>query len=319
LPEHHDYGPARSTVIATGIHAKRITSRPRPAPLPHDMGIIISVVAITSKKVNKKRQKRKEEKIAQIYAQQGLEVVPQEVTSEPSELSSHAQPQPQSQLQPQELSAEPPSYDSGVPLQEPPQLQARELGTGQVHSLQELPASEPAAGPEKNEPFEMASDEDYANFLDKANEDPNAGSSAGAKAASGKVELKAVDGGVEVPKGLRTATEDAFFMSDADEPFVPVSLKYTAKSLPNEDEFAKLIQHPDPSSAEVTIQTISDWDPHGQYKSVVDATRAASTGSDVMVYRVGLGGVRVEYWLVGHEGKGKNGRLVGVKALAVES
>ena len=54
--------------------------------------------------------------------------------------------------------------------------------------------------------------------------------------------------------------------------------------------------------------------------------RAATRGADVRVYRVPSprGGGRVEYWLVAVEppaaGRGsKRGRLVGVKALAVES
>ena len=53
----------------------------------------------------------------------------------------------------------------------------------------------------------------------------------------------------------------------------------------------------------------------GQYKDVVDATREATEGSDVRVYRIGRGGARVEYWVVGVKG----GRLLGVKVLSVES
>lgn len=85
------------------------------------------------------------------------------------------------------------------------------------------------------------------------------------------------------------------------------------------EEFAKLINHPDPSSADITIQGISEWDPNSQYKDVVDATRKACEGGDVMVYRVSKGSVKAEYWLVGCHGKGKDGRILGVKALAVES
>jgi hypothetical protein len=60
---------------------------------------------------------------------------------------------------------------------------------------------------------------------------------------------------------------------------------------------------------------IGEWDAQGQYKDVVDATREATKGSDVRVYRIVRDGSRVEYWVVGLEG----GRLVGVKALAIES
>jgi hypothetical protein len=60
---------------------------------------------------------------------------------------------------------------------------------------------------------------------------------------------------------------------------------------------------------------IGEWDSAGQYKELVDAVRKETKGSDVRVYRVGMEGARVEYFVVGVEG----GRLVGVKALAVES
>jgi hypothetical protein len=78
----------------------------------------------------------------------------------------------------------------------------------------------------------MASDEDYAAFLDKANEDPNKGIAK--TQSSGKIQLKAVDHGVEIPASLKKATEDAFYISDADEPFEPVCLKHSGKSLPDE-------------------------------------------------------------------------------------
>lgn len=80
-----------------------------------------------------------------------------------------------------------------------------------------------------------------------------------------------------------------------------------------------MIQHWDPKNAEIEIQDPVDWDRNGQYKGLVDAVREAGQGNDVRVYRVGKGGVKAEYWLVTTEGKGKGAKLVGVKALAVES
>jgi hypothetical protein len=62
-----------------------------------------------------------------------------------------------------------------------------------------------------------------------------------------------------------------------------------------------------------------DWDRHGLYKEVIDAVREAGQGNDVRVYRVNREGVKAEYWVVTTEGKGKGAKLVGVKALAVES
>lgn len=94
----------------------------------------------------------------------------------------------------------------------------------------------------------MASDDDYMNFLNKANEDPSAGSGSAQTTSKdqGKKELKATDKGVEVPQPLVTATKDAFYVSDADEPFVPVSLVWEkGEGLPNEGRwfFASLLRH----------------------------------------------------------------------------
>jgi hypothetical protein len=81
----------------------------------------------------------------------------------------------------------------------------------------------------------MASDEDYMAFLNKANKDPSEGTAK--TQGKGKIELKAVDQGVKVPAALKKATSDAFYVSDADEPFVPVCLKYDGKKLPDEGQF----------------------------------------------------------------------------------
>ncbi|KAI1846521.1 hypothetical protein JX265_004955 [Neoarthrinium moseri] len=163
----------------------------------------------------------------------------------------------------------------------------------------------------------MASDEDYMAFLDKANKDPSEGY---AKSAS-KQDFKATDAGVQVPAVLKSAVKDAFYTSDADEPFVPVCLNWDegGKGLPDEEEFASLISHPSPSSAQVEIQDPADWDAQGQYSDLIDAVRKAGKGNDVRVYRITRDGTRVEYWVVTTEGKGKGAKLVGVKALAVES
>jgi hypothetical protein len=84
----------------------------------------------------------------------------------------------------------------------------------------------------------MASDEDYSAFLDKANEDPNEG--VRKTQSSGKVGLKAVDQGVEIPASLKEALKDAFYVSDADEQFEPVGLKIKGKGLPDEGLFPSL-------------------------------------------------------------------------------
>lgn len=97
-------------------------------------------------------------------------------------------------------------------------------------------ANDHTEGNGKGHEITMASDEDYAAFLEKANADPSAGAgkSKTQSSSGGKVQLKAVDQGVEVPASLRKATQDAFYVSDADEPFEPVALRFKGKTLPDE-------------------------------------------------------------------------------------
>jgi hypothetical protein len=180
----------------------------------------------------------------------------------------------------------------------------------------------------KDQDNKMASDEDYMAFLNKANEDPSKGynttsAAAATGAGSGKIQLKTVDAGVEVPRELKAATdkEEWVYISDADEPFVAVSLRLEGSTLPDEETFANLINHPDGKNAEVEILDPVQWDKEGRYNDILSAIRKACKGGDVRVYKVSLGGTRVEYWVVGVDGKdkGEQPRLVGVKALAVES
>lgn len=168
----------------------------------------------------------------------------------------------------------------------------------------------------------MASDEDFMSFLNKANEDPSAGAAETQnKSDPSKKEFRATEAGVEVPKPLVAAIKDAWYVSDADEPFRAVALGWDegGKGLPDEEEFAQLIHHWDPPNAEIEILDPTDWDRNGQYNDIIEAVRKAGQGNDVRVYRVAKGGVRAEYWVVTTGGKGADAKLVGVKALAVES
>ena len=93
----------------------------------------------------------------------------------------------------------------------------------------------------------MATDEEYMSFLDKANQDPNAGVAKG-QSSGGKVELKAVDGGVKVPEPIKKVLGkgEAFYVSDSDEPFVGVALKLgNGKGLPDEGMFIPMLSRPE--------------------------------------------------------------------------
>jgi hypothetical protein len=59
-----------------------------------------------------------------------------------------------------------------------------------------------------------------------------------------------------------------------------------------------------------------EFDPQGQYKKVIDAVKKAGDGK-VRVFRVEHGSTRVEYYVVSVDEK--EGRVVGLKALSVES
>ncbi|KAF2190843.1 hypothetical protein K469DRAFT_721765 [Zopfia rhizophila CBS 207.26] len=152
----------------------------------------------------------------------------------------------------------------------------------------------------------MASDADYMSFLDKADQDTGAAS---ATAQSGKkVGTKSVN--TAVPKVLEGVEE--YYISDSDEPFEVVSLKYDGAEVPSADELKKLLGHDE----KVTSVSEKEFDRKGQYKSVVEAVNKAGSGK-VQVFRVEYGSTRAEYYVVSVDSK--DGRLVGLKALAVES
>jgi hypothetical protein len=77
----------------------------------------------------------------------------------------------------------------------------------------------------------MGSDEDYASFLNKANE--RTGGQASTESKTKKASTKAVD--TEVPKVLEEVEE--YYVSEADEPFEPVSLKWDGDGVPDAGTF----------------------------------------------------------------------------------
>jgi len=153
----------------------------------------------------------------------------------------------------------------------------------------------------------MSSDADYASFLDQANQDTGAKEPT-AKSQGKFAATKAVD--TEIPKPLLSVEQ--YYTSDTDEPFEPVSLKWSGRSLPSEDEFQSIIDHED----DVSILSKKEFDPRGQYSEVFKAVEQAGAG-DITVYRVAHSKTRAEYYVVGLDSR--NSRIVGLKAKAVES
>uniref|UniRef100_A0A0B7JLS4 Anthranilate synthase n=1 Tax=Bionectria ochroleuca TaxID=29856 RepID=A0A0B7JLS4_BIOOC len=125
----------------------------------------------------------------------------------------------------------------------------------------------------------MASDSDYMSFLDKANEDVSGGGKATTQ-SKGHFQFKATDTGAKVPKEIKDAIKDTFMVSEADEPFEAVSLEVKEDSLPDEVQFAELINHWDPNSADIEILDPLDWDKKGRYTKVIEAVRQATEGND---------------------------------------
>lgn len=77
----------------------------------------------------------------------------------------------------------------------------------------------------------MSSDADYASFLDKANQDTSGSAqqtSAGNTTDGGFASTKAVN--TSVPSHLKSL-DDAFYMSETDEPFEPVALEFQEEKL----------------------------------------------------------------------------------------
>lgn len=73
----------------------------------------------------------------------------------------------------------------------------------------------------------MSSDEAYSSFLEQANQDTG---SSNASAQSSSATTKAVD--TDVPVSLQKVEQ--YYTSDADEPFEPVSLKWSGSNMPSE-------------------------------------------------------------------------------------
>jgi hypothetical protein len=81
----------------------------------------------------------------------------------------------------------------------------------------------------------MATDEEYMNFLNKANQDPSEGYAK--PALQSKQEFKTLDAGTSVPAAIEKLLEkDLVYTSDADEPFIPVVLNWDegGNGLPDE-------------------------------------------------------------------------------------
>ncbi|KAF9239563.1 hypothetical protein CBS147333_8795 [Penicillium roqueforti] len=170
----------------------------------------------------------------------------------------------------------------------------------------------------------MSSDDAYMSFLDKANADV---SGSAPQQGTGTVKTETVHSSLSVPKALQSV--DAYYISDTDEPFEPVALKWdgAAKGAwPSADQLSSLISPDSDLSQSISILSPSSFDPKNQYSAALDAVRAAAVEKDsgadksaveLKVYRVEQTSTKIEYWVLALHAP--ESRLVGLRAKAVES
>ncbi|KAJ5123925.1 uncharacterized protein N7515_007750 [Penicillium bovifimosum] len=170
----------------------------------------------------------------------------------------------------------------------------------------------------------MASDEAYMSFLDKANETTSDSKN---QQGSGTIKTETVHSSLSVPKPLKSV--DTYYISDTDEPFEPVALKWdgAAKGAwPSAGQLSSLISPDTDLSQSISILSPDSFDPKNQYSAALDAVRAAAVEKDsgaeqsaveLKVYRVEQTSTKIEYWVLALHAP--ESRLVGLRAKAVES
>lgn len=176
----------------------------------------------------------------------------------------------------------------------------------------------------------MADDASYNTFLTRANQDPSSGHSAeGHSTSQARSQFdpssKSSSQGA-VPASLRDL--NVTYTSDTDSEFEPVFLSYASDDLPDVEQFTKVLGVKGENAANIAELSISDFDPRGQYKDVIEKVksagveergkRGAGAGEPAAkVFKVQLdgSGTRIEYYIVSVGERS----LVGVVAKAVES
>ncbi|OJD13064.1 hypothetical protein AJ78_06436 [Emergomyces pasteurianus Ep9510] len=215
------------------------------------------------------------------------------------------------------------------------------------HSPRAKPASSLSTSPSSSllsSTNTMSSDDAYAAFLDKANEDPYKNISTTKRQGQDEhLQTRTTDPSQCVPTVLGDV--EMYYTSDVDEAFEPVALdwsgaaegqwpsvdKFKALILPSKDTFsASATATAEAEDMQISILTPSSFDPNNKYTTVLHAVKTAANGGserdmekvEVKVYRVQMGQTRVEYWVVALdrcEGGGDGARIVGMRVKAIES
>ncbi|OQD81565.1 hypothetical protein PENANT_c026G02537 [Penicillium antarcticum] len=174
----------------------------------------------------------------------------------------------------------------------------------------------------------MSSDDAYMAFLNKANADSSDGQAESKKESPSDVlRTKTVDSSLSIPKPLKNI--DAYYVSDTDEPFDPVVLKWDGAkdgTWPSIAELATLLSESKNLSRSIESLPLTSFDPKDQYPEVLGAVRAAAAEKnpdateeavELKVYRIEITTTRIEYWILALHAPEKT--IVGLRAKAVES
>ena len=155
----------------------------------------------------------------------------------------------------------------------------------------------------------MASDADYQAFLDKAGADAQGSGVKTQQYSSGGQQLTTAS----VPAALGKV--QATFVSDADEPFEPVSMEHgVSGGKASAEDVAHLAGV---KKGDVThVGAWKEFDPKGHYGEVKDAVEKEA--KNMSVWKIEKSGARCEYWILGIA-KEDEGKVVGFRAKAVES
>lgn len=179
-------------------------------------------------------------------------------------------------------------------------------------------------------PCKMADDTSYNTFLTRANQDPSSGHDAeGHSTSQARSQFdpsSKSSSSAAVPASLRNI--DVTFTSDTDAEFEPVFFSYASDDLPSLEEFTKVLGVKGENAANVEELDLTDFDPRGQYKEVIEKVKTAGMeargkrgagagkgGAKVFKVQLDGSGTRVEYYIVSVGERS----LLGLVAKAVES
>lgn len=166
----------------------------------------------------------------------------------------------------------------------------------------------------------MADDTSYSTFLTKANADPNSGLSSeppSTSQARSEFDPSTTNPSEGIPVQLQNISTT--YTSDTDSAFEPVFFSYASHELPDVTTFRKVLGVKGGEESEVEKLSVEEWDRRGEYKEVSGKVGEVGKGEGgdgkVVVFRVGNGGTRVEYYVLAVGER----KLIGVVTKAVES